>query len=388
MSNLQKLTHNTMKRRKFLEYGTLAGIALSLPSFKLSEKTKVLVLGGTNFVGPYVVKVALSKGWDITLFNRGVTNPHLFPGLKRIAGDRTKKDDVLKLANEKWDFVIDTWQGDPHAVKYTAEQLKGKTSHYAYVSSIAVYGFKSYSIVGNNEDTPLPTLPELTDDATELDYTKRKTYAENIIREKFPSTHTTYRAHMIFGTDVATGSLSNPELFITDRCYWPIRIDKGGDILIPGEGTDTVQYTDVKDLARFIISSIENKLNGSYNVFNTLTMKEYFDSLMSIKQDSASSKFIRMPFDFLLKNEMRGIRDIPMWKSHADASKGFYQFSNEKIKNLKFAFRQPYETFLETKRAFYRYHKDYDFADEKRGTKLARVEKELLEKWTRRLDGK
>ncbi|NJO25905.1 MAG: hypothetical protein HC867_09335 [Bacteroidia bacterium] len=227
-------------------------------------------------------------------------------------------------------------------------------------------------------------VPLREDEVTDLDYTKRKIYAENLIKETFPSSYTTYRAHMIFGTDTTTGSLTNNELWITDRCYWMNRIERGGDILIPGDDTDTVQYTDVKDLSKFIISSIDKKLNGSFNVFNTLNMKEYFNSLLSIKKAVSNPSFIRVPTDFLLANDIRGIRDVPMWKSHSDVNKGFYQFSNATAIKAGLTFRAPSETFDETKKAFYKYHNDYDFADLKNGIKLARMEKELLEKWSNR----
>lgn len=370
-----------MNRKKFLKLSVLGAGSLVFPALVKNTKKKVLVLGGTNFVGPYIIHEALSKGWEVTLFNRGITNSQLFPELEKIKGDRLNARDLQNLGNEHWDAVIDTWQGSPHAVKYSTDFLKDKVSHYAYVSSIAVYGFDNYRNAGVDEETMLPVLDPLPEDPDKLDYTKRKIYAETLIKEKFPSSYSTYRAHMIFGTDPSTGNLDNPEIFITDRCYWPVRIDKGGNILIPGEEMDTVQYTDVRDLARFIIFTIDKKLHGPYNVFNKLTMKAYYSSLLSIKYKGPVPNFIRLPYEFLIENKMRGIADIPMWKSHKDVNKGFYQFSNDKAIRAGLTFRPPYETFNETKIAFYKFHNDYDFGDEKRGIKLARMEKELLEKW-------
>lgn len=365
-------------RRTFLR--SAASVSLLSLLVKAANK-KVLILGGTNFVGPNIVESGLKKGWNITLFNRGITNPQMFPKLRKIIGDRLNADDVQKLGGENWDIVIDTWSKNPQAVKISTQALKDKVSHYAYVSSISVYGSRNYQIVGLTEDAELPKLPPFPADSGNLDYTRRKIYAENFVREYFPTSHSIYRPHIIFGTDPATGTLNNSNLRIGGRCYWLWRIDKGGNILAPGETTDTVQYTDVRDLAGFITEATNKNLNGSYNVFNTLTMKEMFDSLISIKNRDSKPNLIQVPASFLFQNRLSSAGDVPMWVSHSELEKGFYQISNAKALKAGLQLRSALETFKETKEAFYKYHSDFNFLDEQNGVKLARVENELLDKW-------
>lgn len=373
---------NSISRRTFLQSAGLFAVGLSLPLSIKANNKKVLILGGTNFVGPNIVNEGLKKGWDITLFNRGVTNPNMLPNLKKIKGDRLIADDVNKLASEKWDIVIDTWSKEPIAVKTSTEAFKNKVSHYAYVSSISVYGGRNYQIVGLTEDAELPRQQPLSESSGNIDYTRRKIYAENFIRENFPNSHSIYRAHTILGTDPVTGSLNNSNLRVGGRSYWIWRIDKGGDILAPGEPTDTVQYTDVKDLAGFVVNSTNKNLNGAYNVFKTLTMKEMFDAIISIKNKESQPNFIWVPASFIFQNRLSSAGEVPMWVSHTELEKGFFQISNAKAVKLGLQMRPASETFKETKEAFYKFHSDFNFLDERTGVKLARMEKELLDIWT------
>lgn len=372
-----------LTRGKFIQSSVLAGLSLYLPAV-LSKQTKVLILGGTSFAGPYIVKEAISRGWNITLFNRGITNPQLFPELRKIKGDRLKKEEVQQLSAEDWDFVIDTWSKDPHAIQYTVELLKEKVSYYAYVSSVAVYGGKNFRKAGINEGTALPVLEPLSDDATKLDYTKCKIYGESIVKENFPLQHGIFRAHTIYGLDMATGSLNNPSIGIASRAYWPVRIDKGGDILAPGEKTDTCQYTGVKDLAKFIVHCVEQKYYGIYNVFTTLTMDELFASLIAIKNVKPDLTLIWVPAAFIFSAGLESFSDIPLWVSHTETENGFFQIRTDKAIKDGMQITPAAETFQETKEAFYKYHAEFNFADEKKGIKLAKVENEVLTKWKNR----
>lgn len=342
------------------------------------NKKKVLMLGGTSFVGPYIVKEALDKGFDVTLFNRGITNPQLFQGLRKLRGDRMKLEDLRVLIAEPWDVVIDTWQRNPHAVRYTAEIFKKKVPYYAYVSSVAIYGGQNFRKVGIIEEAPLPELGPLPVAADDLGYIKDKIHSENLVREAFPSSHGTFRAHTIYGLDTATGSLNNPSIGIASRAYWPVRFDKGGDILAPGEKTDTCQFTDVKDLARFIIHCIQQQKFGAYNVFNTLTMDELFKTLLSIKSTKTKANLIWVPADFIFKNGLESFSHIPLWVSHKEVGNGFFQISTEKARKAGMKLTPAAVTFNETKQAFYKYHADFDFTS---GPRLAKSEEELLNKF-------
>ncbi|MGI9550361.1 MAG: hypothetical protein ACR2MT_04110, partial [Aurantibacter sp.] len=147
-------------RRKFIGDLGMAGIAtFTVPSifanFKAEAGLNVLVLGGTNFLGPAIVKSLLKGGHEVTLFNRGVTNPHLFKDLTRIIGDREKGVSGytnLKNHNSRWDIVIDVWPQHPKFVKDAIAVIKKRTTHYIFISSIAAYNH--YIKIGMDESSP------------------------------------------------------------------------------------------------------------------------------------------------------------------------------------------------------------------------------------------
>ncbi len=158
----------------------LAGIKVDTSRFhdpsvaRRAEPLEILFLGGTNFVGPPTVQTALDRGHRVTLFNRGLTNPYLFPDLRKIRGDRDpgKAPGLAGLREGRWDVVIDTWQDSPVAVRETARLLNGRVGQYIYISSIAVYGERNYETRTEiTEETPLPaTGPLPADFSTILSY--------------------------------------------------------------------------------------------------------------------------------------------------------------------------------------------------------------------------
>lgn len=319
---------------------------------------------------------AIEKGFEVVLFNRGITNPNLFPQLRTIQGDRLKPEEVKVLLDEHWDVVVDTWQRNPHAVKYTTDLLKEKVKYYAFVSSVAVYGGRNFRKIGITEETPLPDVGELPKDVSGHDYTRSKIHGENIVKNAFPYSHGLFRAHTIFGLDMATGSLKNPSISIAGRAYWPARIDKGGDVLAPGEKTDTNQYTDIKDLARFIVHCLTQHSTGAYNVFNTLTMQEFFEALLKVKSTDTMVNLRWIPANFLFGKGLESFTQIPMWVSHKEVENGFYQIKNEKALNAGMTITPAALTFSETKNAFYKFHSDFDFIQ--KGPKIAGLESQLL----------
>lgn len=368
-----------MKRRDFVNVLAQTALVTSLPVYGFRQpKKKVLILGGTSFVGPYIVQEAINEGFEVVLFNRGITNPNLFPQLRKLRGDRLKKEDVNILQNESWDVVVDTWAKNPYAVKYSTDILSGNVKYYFYVSSIAVYGDSNYRKVGLTEETALPEVGPLPQDVSGLDYTKNKIHSENIIKGAFLNAHGIFRAQIIFGVDMATGSLTNPSIGIRSRAYWPVRIDKGGDVLAPGEKTDTCQYTDVKDMARFIVKCITLQQTGIYNVFHTLTMQDFLESLIKIKNTKGEVNLVWVPADFLFSKGIESVSDVPMWVSHQEEGNGFFQISNNKAIKAGLGITPVTQTFKEIKSAFYRFHSDFDFTNR---LKIACLEKQLLDEF-------
>src|SRR5215472_273662 len=142
-----------MLRRRFLKNSLLAAglaaLSRSLPMWAFASVPKrILILGGTRFLGPAIVEAALAGGHAVTVFNRGISNPHLFPYLEKLRGfrsDDSANQNLSELVNRSWDAVIDVWPYEPPLVESAARFLKSHTKHYLYVSSIAAYDGKNYS---------------------------------------------------------------------------------------------------------------------------------------------------------------------------------------------------------------------------------------------------
>ena len=224
---------------------------------KAAKRLKIIVLGGTKFLGIPTVQYAVERGHEVTLLNRGVSNPHLFRNLKRIKIDRLSNDKTVyeKVLKQNWDAVIDTWQGSPTVVKESAEALKNSTKQYIYVSSIAVYGRENYAKPIINEENLLPALREMpTDKKEELTYRQKKQLADDVVRKIFPENSTVIRCHVIGGFYLEPQSEA--------QIYWVARFKRGGNVMCPGDGKDQMQLLDVKDAARWLVKCAEEDLTG------------------------------------------------------------------------------------------------------------------------------
>lgn len=227
---------------------------------------KILILGGTRFLGRALVLAALGRGHDVTLLNRGVTAPGLFPGVPRLVVDRT--GDLAVLAGGRWDAVIDVAGYDPDVVRRSAQALAGAVGTYVFVSTVSVYA--DHSGV-HGEDEPVLELPEDLD-CTDLEpgtaYGARKAAAETVVARLHPA-HLIVRPGMIVGPDDATDRFA----------YWPRRIARGGRVLAPGEPADPVQVIDVRDLATFVVDAVESGRVGVFNATGeTLSMGTFLEA--------------------------------------------------------------------------------------------------------------
>ena len=247
-------------RREFLKTTTVAATALGL---NLKGKTKtihhktvkpmsILILGGTGFIGPHMVRSAQAHGHVITLFNRGKTNTHLFPDVEKLKGDR--ENDLESLKGRKWDVVIDNSAIRPWWVRDAAKLLVNSVDRYLFTSTRSTYA--DFSQVGMNENSP-----QYDPDPTAVDERRRLSYGEDkVLCER--------EARNIFGNRTL---IVRPGLIVgpgdnTDRfTYWPVRIDRGGEVLAPGDPQNGVMFIDVRDLAEWYIRLIENGNTGSYN---------------------------------------------------------------------------------------------------------------------------
>jgi 2'-hydroxyisoflavone reductase len=335
-----------LKRREFIKTTVSAGIFLSmnpLLSCGSQKKLKILVLGGTFFVGPAIVQAALENNHSVTLFNRGITNPTLFPNLDLIKGDRELgMEAYMPLMDEDWDVVIDVWPEKSKLVEEATSVLKNNVKHYIFISSIAVYN--NFQHVGLNEEDEVVSL-EL--DKKEWDYPEEKLAAELFVKERFKDNHTILRGGPIKGW-------RDPAM---DILYWCIKLNRDDAIIAPGTGLDYLQFIDVKDIGKFAIMAAEHKFSGVYNCTgpgkNPLLWKDFLEGAK--KQFNSQTNLIWASKDFLITNNVSSFSDLPLWTPLSEDA--FMQISNEKLVQTGFEFT-PIELTLEDCMKWYRNNMD------------------------------
>ena len=210
---------------------------------------KLLVLGGTKFLGRSVVEAALARGHEITLFNRGRTNPHLFPETEKIRGDRAR--DLDPLRGRSWDAALDMSTFQPRVVRLSVDALHEATERYVYVSSISVYADMRTPPI---EGAAVAVLADPTSESID-DYGALKAACERTVTETFGNRAFVVRPGLIVGPHDPTDRFT----------YWPRRIARGGDVLAPAPKDAPVQFIDVRDLGRWIVQATEERLTGTFN---------------------------------------------------------------------------------------------------------------------------
>ncbi|WP_030932435.1 SDR family oxidoreductase [Streptomyces sp. NRRL S-646] len=230
---------------------------------------RLLVLGGTEFVGRAVVEAALGRGWEVTVLNRG---RHRLPdGVRALRGDRTAPDGLAALAEGEWDAVVDTWRLAPRAVRDAARLLRGRAGRYVYVSSCSVYTWAPPA--GYTEDADV--VEGAAPDAEQTDYARDKRGGELAALDAFGAEHSVLvRAGLILGPYENVGRLP----------WWLGRIARGGQVLAPGPRELPLQYIDVRDLAEWILGAVEQELSGPFNLMSEqghATMGEFLDACVA-----------------------------------------------------------------------------------------------------------
>ncbi len=215
------------------------------------EKMKILIIGGTRFLGRHLVNSARSRGHSVTLFNRGQSNPNLFMQVDKIQGDREKDLDQL---TGHWDAVIDTCGYFPRIVKMSAEALKDKVENYVFISSISVYS--DFSKIGINESDAVGKIEDETVESMEGGaYGPLKALCEKAVQDVFSIRSLIIRPGLIVGPHDPTDRFT----------YWPVRVARGGDILAPDRPEALTQIIDVRDLSDFIIELVQQNVSGVFN---------------------------------------------------------------------------------------------------------------------------
>jgi 2'-hydroxyisoflavone reductase len=292
-------------RRTFLRGAAAgaAGLALS-PGLAWSQRPierapralRILILGGTNYLGPFQVKYALERGHSISIFNRGRRVPALYPEVfervEKLEGDRN--GDLRSLQGKRWDAVIDNSATDPKWVTDSATALKDSVRNYMYVSSTGV--FLPYlrdrideSVEPRLEDPPGTQQPS---------YGVQKARSEREAIKVFGDRAVIVRPHFIVGPGDSSDRFP----------YWPVRIARGGEVLVPGRKSDLVQYIDVRDLTEWMIRMLETGDGGVYNLAGPeggITMEEFVHGVRAATTKPASWVWAD-DYDFLTRNEIGG----------------------------------------------------------------------------------
>ena len=307
---------NTMKtsRRRFIKVSAAGAFALStgprtLLAANAIKPLRILILGGTGFTGPFQVKYALSRGHKVTLFNRGKTHPGELPKeVEQLVGDRNGQLDALK--GKQWDVCIDNPTTLPAWVRDAAQILKGNVERYVFISTISVYADTS---TGPDENAPLAKYEGADPYKETLEAMKAsgyKTYgplkalSEQETQKWFPGKSLIIRPGLIVGPRDESDRFT----------YWPVRIDRGGEVLAPGNPIDPVQFIDGRDLAEWTIRMVENGETGIYNATGPakeLGVGGMLDGIKSALNSNAT--FTWADAEFLKQQEVEAWSDMPVW---------------------------------------------------------------------------
>jgi 2'-hydroxyisoflavone reductase len=309
-----------MNRRRFVKVSAAAALASrALPRALFAEQTlkpiRILILGGTGFTGPYQVKYALSRGHKVTTFNRGKTHRGELPAeVEQLVGDRNGNLDALK--GRQWDVVIDNPTTLPAWVRDAAQILKGNVDRYVFISTISVYGEPKH---GPDENTstekyegadPYKETIEAVRASGFKTYGPLKALSEREAQKWFPGKALIIRPGLIVGPRDETDRFT----------YWPVRIDRGGEVLVPGLPENAVQFIDARDLAEWTIRMVENRETGIYNATGpakALGIGGMLDGIRSALKPDA--KLIWVNEEFLTEQKVQPWSDMPVWTGKDDA---------------------------------------------------------------------
>jgi 2'-hydroxyisoflavone reductase len=338
-------------RREFIRTAALASASFtavprnlerlagpSLIERRAPRPLKILILGGTGLTGPHQVRYALTRGHNVTVFNRGRRNDRLPKGVTELQGDRNLRQ-VDALRGKEWDVVIDNPTTLPFWVRDVGEVLKDHTRQYVFISTISVYETAGRTKIDEDsplleytEGDPLLVTQQQASQRFEFMYGRMKTASEREARKWFGDRTTIIRPTLIVGPGDGSFRFT----------YWPYRIMKGGEILAPGDGTDRVQLIDARDLAEWTIRMVEEGTTGTFNAAgprSPLTMAEQLYGIRAAFDGNRDVRFTWVPADFLAQQKVAPWSDMPTWFPKTDPDYVVALTSNQRAVSAGLTFR-------------------------------------------------
>jgi 2'-hydroxyisoflavone reductase len=293
-------------RREIVKAISAAGMAAAYtPAISALEQVapanrplKILFIGGTGFIGPHMVRRAQARGHTVTLFNRGRTNPHLFPETEKLVGDRDGGLGVLE--GRSWDAVIDSSGYIPRVVRDSAELLRDNVHRYLFISTGDVYA--DFKKPGLDENYTLDTIDDPNNEDPSKHYGPLKVLCEKAVEDTYADRATILRPGWIIGSgdNYAVSS------------YWPMRVYRGGEVLAPGNPDDPVQIIDAHDLAIFTIKVLEENITGIFNTMGPESPLSWAEFLYGVRAVTSSNMgFTWVPADFLKEMGVGAMTDLP-----------------------------------------------------------------------------
>jgi 2'-hydroxyisoflavone reductase len=371
-----------MSRRQLIQLFNATIVGLSMGRFpawaagaaKPKKPLRILILGGTGFTGPHQVRYALSRGHKVTLFNRG-KQPHEWPGpVEELIGDRNTGD-LKALEGREWDVCIDNPTTLPFWVRDAGQVLHGKVKQYIFISTISVYADNAKPA---DESAPVASYTGKDAMAETMEsfrakgelYGPLKALSEKEAEKQFPGMTTVIRPGLIVGPGDETDRFT----------YWPVRLNRGGEVLAPGDGSDPAQIIDARDLAEWTIRMAEAPVFGTFNATgpaHSLLMKDFLTGVAA--GIHASPKLVWVSTDFLESQKVEPWSDMPVWVPARGEYAGFAKRSIAKALAAGLTFRPLTTTASETLAWFMQQPADRQ-AKLRSGLTPAR-EEEVLSKW-------
>jgi 2'-hydroxyisoflavone reductase len=334
-----------------LSMAALAGLSLSGRSIVSAANAsgtrkplRILILGGTGFIGPHQVRYALARGHKVTVFNRG-KNAQAWPGnVEELTGDRNLGD-LSALEGREWDVCIDNPTTLPFWVRDAGRVLRGKVGQYIFISTVSVYAQndkaedESAPVVAYTGMDPMAETQESLRASGRALYGPLKALSEQEAEKCFPGATTIIRPGLIAGPGDETDRFT----------YWPVRLARGGDTLAPGDGSDPVQFIDVRDLCEWTIRVAESRVIGTFNATgpaNPLDMHDMLRTIALVIHSKARLTWVST--DFLEAEEVSAWSDMPVWVPGSGDSAGFARRNISKAKAAGLVYRTLANTAVDT----------------------------------------